>query len=212
MASDSRPEQHADQAADQRPDDQRTKQAVSQERHVYRGKMAPGTSPVTIEPEGLPRATWIGEQGVAVFYRLTRKFVDTQDTVTDKARDILYYSLAVGHHTGMIDCLDPTLACPLKVYQAVVDGLPEGDARHKLEGLLTFGEIIVEDADAMVLLPQLEALLEQLGFNGSRKASLDVVDPNFGLHVQMIDWLIRLKDLLTQVRDEPALYLIGRGR
>lgn len=187
-------------------------QAGPGERHVYRGKMAAGTSPVTAELEELPRATWIGDQGMAVFYRLTRKFVDTEDSVSEKARDILYYTLAVGHHTGMIDCLDPSLACPLGVYRAVVEAMPKGDARRKMEGLLTFGEITVEDTDAATLLPEVDKVLDQVGYRGSLKAGVDVSDPDFAMHVQMIDWLVRLQELLTQVRDEPALYLIGRGR
>lgn len=44
-----------------------------------------------------------------VFYELTRKFVETEEDVPQEACDVLYYTLAVGHHTGVLDCFEPRL-------------------------------------------------------------------------------------------------------
>lgn len=32
------------------------------------------------------------------FYRLSRKFVDEQFDVPEEAKEVMYYSLAIGHH------------------------------------------------------------------------------------------------------------------
>ena len=45
-----------------------------------------------------------------VFYELTRKFVETEEDVPQEACDVLYYTLAVGHHTGVLDCFEPRLS------------------------------------------------------------------------------------------------------
>ena len=48
-----------------------------------------------------------------VFYELTRKFVETEEDVPQEACDVLYYTLAVGHHTGVLDCFEPRLSVPV---------------------------------------------------------------------------------------------------
>ena len=47
------------------------------------------------------------------FYRLSRKFVDEQFDVPEEAREVMYYSLAIGHHLGIVDCLRADLVCSL---------------------------------------------------------------------------------------------------
>lgn len=49
------------------------------------------------------------------FYRLSRKFVDEQFDVPEEAREVMYYSLAIGHHLGIVDCLRADLVCSLTV-------------------------------------------------------------------------------------------------
>lgn len=61
-----------------------------------------------------------------VFYELTRKFVETEEDVPQEACDVLYYTLAVGHHTGVLDCFEPRLSVPVNVFYSLVDALPEG--------------------------------------------------------------------------------------
>ena len=41
---------------------------------------------------------------------------------------MLYYTLAVGHHTGVLDCFEPRLSVPVNVFYSLVDALPEGEA------------------------------------------------------------------------------------
>ncbi|WP_456307582.1 formate hydrogenlyase maturation HycH family protein, partial [Serratia quinivorans] len=40
-----------------------------------------------------------------VFYSLSRKFVQ-EKKAPPKAQEVIYYSLAIGHHLGVIDCLE----------------------------------------------------------------------------------------------------------
>ena len=63
-----------------------------------------------------------------VFYELTRKFVETEEDVPQEACDVLYYTLAVGHHTGVLDCFEPRLSVSVNVFYSLVDALPEGQA------------------------------------------------------------------------------------
>ena len=60
-----------------------------------------------------------------VFYELTRKFVETEEDVPQEACDVLYYTLAVGHHTGVLDCFEPRLSVPVDVFNSLVDALQE---------------------------------------------------------------------------------------
>ena len=55
------------------------------------------------------------------FWSLRQKFVDSDDDIPEQAQQVMYYSLAIGHHVGMIDCLKTELVCPLEKYQAWID-------------------------------------------------------------------------------------------
>lgn len=39
-----------------------------------------------------------------VFSQLSRKFIDENDATPDAAQQVVYYSPAIGHHLGVIDC------------------------------------------------------------------------------------------------------------
>ncbi len=43
-----------------------------------------------------------------VFSQLSRKFIDENDATPAEAQQVVYYSLAIGHHLGVIDCLSNT--------------------------------------------------------------------------------------------------------
>lgn len=47
-----------------------------------------------------------------VFSQLSRKFIDENDATPDAAQQVVYYSPAIGHHLGVIDCLEAALSCP----------------------------------------------------------------------------------------------------
>ena len=58
-----------------------------------------------------------------VFYSLSRKFVQEKKAPA-KAQEVIYYSLAIGHHLGVIDCLEAKLSCPLAGFHGWVAQLP----------------------------------------------------------------------------------------
>ena len=76
--------------------------------------------------EGVADPCLAHEPDQVVFYELTRKFVETEEDVPQEACDVLYYTLAVGHHTGVLDCFEPRLSVPVDVFYSLVDALPDG--------------------------------------------------------------------------------------
>ena len=38
------------------------------------------------------------------FYLLNERFVENDEQVPEQAKQVMYYSLAIGHHVGVIDC------------------------------------------------------------------------------------------------------------
>lgn len=129
------------------------------------------------------------ETGKVIFWSLRQKFVDSDDDVPEDAQQVMYYSLAIGHHVGMIDCLKTELECPLDGFQAWVNALPEGEARRKLQGLITFGEINIDSTHTNML---------ALALDGFAK------DSNSPYQA----WSATLIRLLGEIEREPAIYLI----
>jgi hypothetical protein len=128
----------------------------------------------------------------AVLYQLTHKFVNTERDIPAAAHQVIYYALAIGHHVGVVDCLQPLAELPLEAYAAWVARLPAGPARHKLEGLLKWGEIEINASHAGDLLAALE--------------------PAPGQPAPEAAWAGALAQSLRQMRAEPALYLMVRTR
>jgi hydrogenase-4 component J len=126
-----------------------------------------------------------------VFYRLSQKFVDEQAVIPENARQVMYYSLAIGHHLGVLDCLTRIASVPLDVFTGWLRGLPEGPGRNKLEGVLKWGEIEINRSHIDDLLATLAA-----GSPGSGS-------PDTG-------WTAELVQSLQDIRLEPALYLMVR--
>ncbi len=69
-----------------------------------------------------------------VFSQLSRKFIDENDATPDQAQQVVYYSLAIGHHLGVIDCLEAALSCPWDAYLAWIATLEAGSARGAKHG------------------------------------------------------------------------------
>lgn len=128
-----------------------------------------------------------------VFWSLRQKFVDSDDDVPEEAQQVMYYSLAIGHHVGMIDCLKTELVCPLAQYQQWLKLLPEGEARRKLHGLLTFGEITIDSTHTSLLANALAPLRDTAAepFN---------------------HWSATLVRLMGDIVREPAIYLIVKRK
>jgi hydrogenase-4 component J len=103
----------------------------------------------------------------------------------------MYYSLAIGHHVGVFDCFKPVLRCEGPFYQRLVDALPQGEARRKLEGMHKFGEITIDRSHTALL----GAAIEQAG-------------P--GLEPDVAAWFGELSQSLAAIEAEPAIYMMGR--
>ncbi|MRS14055.1 formate hydrogenlyase maturation protein HycH [Enterobacteriaceae bacterium RIT691] len=131
----------------------------------------------------------MSEKGKVTFWSLRQKFVDSDDDMPAQSQQVMYYSLAIGHHVGMIDCLKTELECPLEGYTAWLKLLPEGEGRRKLRGLLTFGEITIDSTHTSLLANTVSALSQ----NGEQPYK---------------DWSLRLIELLAEIEREPAIYLI----
>jgi hypothetical protein len=92
-----------------------------------------------------------------VVYQLRSKFVNQREDVPEDARQVVYYTLAVGHHVGVMDCFSSQMEIPLDEYTTWLQKLPEGPARTKLEGVVRWGEIEVNSSHVAMLLPLFEA-------------------------------------------------------
>ena len=47
------------------------------------------------------------------FYLLNQRFVENDSQVPEAAKEVMYYSLAIGHHVGVIDCFKKLLICEI---------------------------------------------------------------------------------------------------
>ncbi len=94
-----------------------------------------------------------------VFYRLSRKIVNNQENIPEDARQVMYYSLAIGHHVGVMDCFSELMVVPAEKYKQCLDRLPEGEGRRKLEGALKWNEIEINRSHVDELLPALNVLV-----------------------------------------------------
>ena len=86
-----------------------------------------------------------------VFYLLGKKFVEDKSDIPKDARDVIYYTLAMGHNTGVIDCFEPKLALSRDLFDKICEKLEEGDAKFKLTRIEKFGEIQILKEDTKML-------------------------------------------------------------
>ena len=127
------------------------------------------------------------------FYQLERKVVSNQQSVPEDARQIVYYSLAIGHHVGVMDCFAELLSVPAEGYRQWLSRLPEGEGRRKLEGVLAFDEIEINQSHISELM-----------------SALDVARPTMSADEK--EWTERFVHYLNQINGEPALYLMVKMR
>ncbi|PWC36592.1 formate hydrogenlyase maturation protein HycH [Azospirillum sp. TSO35-2] len=127
-----------------------------------------------------------------VFYQLNAKVLERAEDIPEDAKQVVYYSLAIGHHIGVFDCFKPAFRCTADVFDRVLETLSgNAEAHRKLSGLLRFGEITVDASHTRLLI----AAIEQV---------LPTAPPDVGA------WLDRLRTALDAIRREPAIYLMGR--
>jgi hypothetical protein len=129
--------------------------------------------------------------GNVVFYQLSRKFVHRGQDVPAASKQLIHYTLAIGHHIGIIDCFASKLEVPGDRYAGWIAHLPEGEARRKLEGLLRFGEIEIAAPHAPLLQQALQATLADMSSDE-------------------VEWTSCLNTMLQSIAEEPALYLMVR--
>ena len=127
------------------------------------------------------------------FYRLSRKVVNNQDAIPEEARQVMYYSLAIGHHVGVMDCLSELMVVPVTTFTQSLELLEDGAARRKLEGVLQWNEIEINRSHVDALLPPLKTLA----------ARPDAPTP---------DWVHPLIQSLQEMVAEPAFYLMVKLR
>ncbi len=123
------------------------------------------------------------------FYRLSRKVVNNEQSIPEDARQVMYYSLAIGHHVGVMDCFDQMMAVPDQQYNRIVSLLPDGEARRKLEGAAKWQEIEINRSHVDALLSELDGLLPSLGTEDTA-------------------WVGKLVACLREIVAEPILYLM----
>lgn len=131
--------------------------------------------------------------GQAVFYQLTHKFVNNEKSIPEETRQVIYYSLAIGHHVGVMDCFQSLMEIPLDDYHRWITRLPEGTGRHKLEGLLKWGEIEINSSHIGEIIAALDSGLPQM-------SDLEAI------------WTHTLFHCFQCMKEEPALYLMVRKR
>ena len=120
-----------------------------------------------------------------VFSQLSRKFIDENDATPAEAQQVVYYSLAIGHHLGVIDCLEAALTCPWDDYLAC------SEARRKMEGVPKYGEIVI-DINHVPMLAN--------AFDKARAAQTS----------QQKEWSTMLLSMLHDIHQENAIYLMVR--
>lgn len=142
-----------------------------------------------------PYAGRVAEKNKVIFYSLSSKFVDekkAQKHNSQKVQEVVYYSLAIGHHLGVIDCLKSRLECPLDGYTQWINCLPEnGEAYRKLAGVQRFGEINIDSSHTHLL-------------------ALALRDARPTMNAEQQGWSDTLIALLTQIEYDPAMYLMVR--
>lgn len=62
------------------------------------------------------------------------KFVASSDEMPEHSSQVMYYSLAISHHVGVIDCLNVAFRCPLTEYEDWLALVEEEQARRKDAG------------------------------------------------------------------------------
>ncbi len=127
-----------------------------------------------------------------VFSQLSRKFIDENDATPAEAQQVVYYSLAIGHHLGVIDCLKAALTCPSAEYLAWIATLEAGsDARRKMEGVPKYGEIVIDFNHVQML---------ARAFDEARAAQTP----------QQQEWSKLMLSMLHDIHQESAIYLMVR--
>ena len=143
-----------------------------------------------------------------VFYLLGKKFVEDKTDIPKDARDVIYYTLSMGHNTGVIDCFEPKLALTRHLYDELTNALEEGDAKFKLTRIEKFGEIQILKEDVKML----KNAIQQLNVDGVEKDKSHIENDRYeGIRVHTGS---NFKEAFLQLMDEiahtPQVYCLAR--
>ena len=142
-----------------------------------------------------------------VFYLLGKKFVEDKTDIPKDARDVIYYTLAMGHNTGVIDCFEPKLALTRNFYDALVDALEEGDAKFKLTRIEKFGEIQILKEDTSML----SSAIKETDFNGEEDKKHIENDRYESIRVVSGDSFKKaFVELMDEIAHTPQVYCLAR--
>ncbi|HCL5251943.1 TPA: formate hydrogenlyase maturation HycH family protein [Salmonella enterica] len=130
-------------------------------------------------------------RGEIVFWTLRQKFIDSTVSMPEKSRQVMYYSLAIGHHVGVIDCLNVALRCSQAEYREWISLLNDKQAQRKMAGVLTFGEIVIDASHTALL----------------AKAFAPLADDGAVVWKALSSQFIHLLDDIVR---EPAIYLMAK--
>ncbi|WGL97542.1 formate hydrogenlyase maturation HycH family protein [Arsenophonus sp. aPb] len=127
-----------------------------------------------------------------VFSQLSRKFIDENEGTPPQAQQVIYYGLAIGHHLGVIDCLQAVLSCPWPEYQLWIATLGAGsEAQRKMAGVARYGEIVIDSSHVAMLANAFSAVL------GKQTK-------------QQQSWSQQMLSMLANIQQESAIYLMVR--
>ena len=128
-----------------------------------------------------------------IFYLLNQRFVENDEQVPAQAQEVMYYSLAIGHHVGVIDCFKKLLVCDYADYRQFVDSFADGEAKRKFAGLIRFGEIVIDSSHVNLLAHAID----------ENRAAFSP------LHRQ---WADTLMQALAAIQKEPVMYIMVKRR
>jgi hydrogenase-4 component J len=127
-----------------------------------------------------------------VFYQLNARFLERAEDIPANAKQVVYYSLAIGHHIGVFDCFKPVLRCSNALFERIITAFPQdGAASRKLSGLLRFGEIVIDRSHTAMLRRSIAQVLASVDADAST-------------------WLCDLDAALGVIEQEPVVYLMGK--
>lgn len=127
-----------------------------------------------------------------VFSQLSSKFIDENEDTPPQAQQVIYYGLAIGHHLGVIDCLQAVLNCPWQEYLLWIATLEEGsEAQRKMTGIARYGEIVIDSSHVVMLAN---------AFSVALKKQTE----------QQQSWSQQLLHMLADIQQESAIYLMVR--
>lgn len=122
-----------------------------------------------------------------VFYRLMSKIVNQREDIPDDARQVVYYTLAVGHHVGVLDCFTPLFEIPMDSFTNWLNCVPVSNGKSKLAGILKWGEIEINRSHVSILQELLDLpISDNFSWKESFQQCLDsmVMEPAFYMMVK----------------------------